>query len=311
MVRKKSASRRIGHHLYVTHYTGAHNAEPMPGDEDSLKQFFNLLCAATGVDFSYYKRTTIMRRIERRMALRRIERPEDFINYLKEDQAELEALYQDILIKVTGFFRDPQTFAALKSIAFPAIMRNRLSKEPIRIWVPGCSTGEEVYSIAMCLLEFLVSIAMTNVQVQIFATDINEAAIEKARAGVYIENITADVSPKRLRCFFTKVDQGYQINKTIRDMCIFTKQDVTKNPPFSGLNLISCRNVLIYMEVALQRKVMSVFHYSLKPTGFLMLGGSETIGAFSDLFILVDKRYRIYSKKSASQGIWTSETQNH
>jgi two-component system CheB/CheR fusion protein len=166
--------------------------------------------------------------------------------------------------------------------------------------VPGCSTGEEAYSIAICLIEFLGTTPKTNIPIQIFATDISEAAIEKARAGIYIENIVADISQERLRRFFTKMDQGYQINKSIREMCVFARQDVTRDPPFSKLDLISCRNVLIYLGPPLQRKIMSIFHYALKPTGFLLLGISETIGAASDLFALADKKNKIYSKKAAA-----------
>ena len=175
-------------------------------------------------------------------------------------------------------------------------MKNRSSEEPLRIWVPGCSSGEEPYSIAIRLLEFLGDRA-TDTPIQIFASDISDVAIEKARAGIFLENISIDVSPERMSRFFVKLENGFQISKTIRDMCVFARQNLTKDPPFSKLDLISCRNVLIYLGPVLQKKVMPILHYALKPDGLLMLGSSETIGVFSDLFSLVDKKNKIYSKK--------------
>jgi two-component system CheB/CheR fusion protein len=291
---------RIGTHPYVARPKTTKVDELIPESEDSLRRIFTLLRVATGADFTNYKPATIKRRILRRMALNKIDKLEDYIKYMKSNAAEVQALYQDVLIKVTGFFRDPQAFQVLKSRVFPSIIRNRSPKEPIRIWVPGCSTGEEAYSIAICLIEFLGTTPKTNIPIQIFATDISEVAIERARAGIYIENIVADVSQERLRRFFTKMDRGYQINKSIREMCVFARQDITRDPPFSKLDLISCRNVLIYLGPPLQRKIMSIFHYALKPTGFLLLGTSETVGTSSDLFSLVDKKNKIYSKKAAA-----------
>ena len=266
---------------------------------DELNQFFTILKKASGTNFSEYRELTIRRRILRRMVLQRIENLGDYANYLRENPAEVKELYQDILINVTNFFRGPEAFEALKSLVFPAIIKNRAPGEPVRVWVPGCSTGEEAYSIAIVLIEFLGDDAV-NTPVQIFGTDINETLIEKARVGIYPKSIKADVSSERLRRFFSRVDQGYQISKTVRDMCVFARQDMVKDPPFSRLDLISCRNAIIYFGPALQKKLFPVLHYALKQKGFLFLGSSESVGAYANLFNLVDKKYKIYSKKAVS-----------
>ncbi|PYT06306.1 MAG: hypothetical protein DMF49_11540 [Acidobacteria bacterium] len=198
---------------------------------------------------------------------------------------------------MTGFFREAEAFEALTTIVFPSIVKGRSPGDAIRVWVAGCSTGEEAYSIAICLMEFLSS-SRHDQPVQIFATDVSDAAIETARAGTYSENITPDVSPERLRRFFSKVDRGYQISKQVRDICIFARQDLTRDPPFSRLDLISCRNVLIYLGPVLQKRVIPIFHYALKPTGFLLLGKSEAVGSFSDMFAALDRKHRIYAKKA-------------
>src|SRR5262249_45933255 len=225
---------------------------------------------------------------------------EDYMAYLQKTRSEVELLSQDLLIKVTTFFRDPDSFVVLQKKVFPSLMKQKRNGEPIRIWVPGCSTGEEVYSIGITLIETLGEMAPT-LQCQIFATDISEGAIEKARSGFYPENIKQDISLERLRRFFLKTAEGYRISKPVRDMCIFAKQDLTKDPPFSKLDLISCRNVLIYMGSDLQKKILPIFHYSLKPGGFLMLGSAESPGSFTNLFTMVDKKGRIYSKKQVSR----------
>ncbi|MBR8835725.1 MAG: PAS domain-containing protein [Stigonema ocellatum SAG 48.90 = DSM 106950] len=270
--------------------------EILPDNEDALPTIFTLLRTSTGVDFTNYKQTTLKRRIDRRMVLYKLQRLEDYVQYLENNPAEVHALYQEILISVTSFFRDPEAYEALKERVFPIITKGKSVESSIRIWVPGCATGEEVYSIAMCLLEFLDDVSPKPV-IQIFATDINEKAIEKARAGIYQQNQMVDVSQERLRRFFIQVERGYQISKSIRERCVFARQNLIGDPPFSNLDLISCRNVLIYLESVLHKQVMPIFHYSLKPTGFLMLGTSESAGELSDLFILVDRKNKIYSKK--------------
>jgi len=265
-------------------------------DEDNLNQIFTLLRTATGIDFTNYKHPTLKRQIQRRLVINK-KSLEDYVIYLQENPTEVQALSQDFLIHVTSFFRDPEVFVALKNQVFPRITENKSQAEPIRIWVPGCSTGEEVYSIAICLLEFLDG--QTLPKIQIFATDISESAIDKARSGYYIHSLLETVSPLRLQRFFIPVEGGYQISKSVRQMCVFAKQNLSADPPFSKLDLISCRNVLIYLSPSLQQKVIPLFHYSLKPTGFLLLGTSESTGDFSDLFAVVNKKQKIYERKLA------------
>jgi two-component system CheB/CheR fusion protein len=220
-----------------------------------------------------------------------------YLAFLKEKPGEVEALYQDVLIKVTGFFRDEGTFEVLKNKVFPEILASKSGDGAVRFWVPGCSTGEEAYSLAMSWLEFMGDRAPA-IPIQIFATDVSEAVIDKARLGFFLENIASEVSPERLHRFFVKANGGYQISKTIREMCVFARQNLIQDPPFSKLDLISCRNVLIYLQVALQQRLIPMFHFTLNPGGFLMLGASETIGAFTEHFGLVDKKYKVYRKKS-------------
>jgi two-component system, chemotaxis family, CheB/CheR fusion protein len=262
---------------------------------DALITIFLLLKSATGVDFSHYKSKTIDRRIQRRLLLCKRENLADYATYLQEHPAEVKALYEEILIHVTSFFRDPEAFELLKSRVFPMIVQNKSAEFPVRIWIAGCSTGEEVYSIAICLLEFLEDL-VTPPSIQIFATDISELSIDKARAGVYTENQMGDVSPERRRRFFYPVEGGYHISKAVRELCVFARQDLSSDPPFSNVDLISCRNVLIYLGESLQQRIMPIFHYSLNSTGFLLLGTSESTGKYADLFTVVDKKHRIYSK---------------
>lgn len=268
----------------------------MDGEPQSdIQRVFALLRALNGVDFSYYKHSTLKRRIVRRMVLRKMDDLRNYITYLQQNPMEVDLLFHDLLINVTSFFRDPPVFAALRRKVFPKIVRQR-PKEPVRIWVPGCSTGEEVYSLGIALTEFLGRNSH-GLSMQLFATDISETALAKARAGIYPETITTHVSPERLRRFFTRLEDGrYQISKFIRDSCVFARQNLIEDPPFSKLDLISCRNVLIYLGPVLQKKVIPTFHYALKPGGQLLLGGSETIGTFADLFRLVDKKHKIFTK---------------
>ncbi|WP_158751881.1 chemotaxis protein CheB [Acidobacterium sp. S8] len=265
-----------------------------------LAEVFRLLRRVTKVDFSGYKPPTIGRRIQRRMALHKIEKIDEYVRLLHHEGAEINALYQDLLINVTSFFRNPDAFEALKQIVYPAILKARTSSSsPIRIWVLGCSTGEETYSHAMSLVEFLGE--RTEVPIQIFGTDLSETAIQRARAGVYKDSIEADVNPQRLRRFFHKSDGGYQISKKIRDLCIFSTQNVFRDPAFSRMDLVSCRNVMIYLGQTLQKRVIPVFHYALNPTGFLMIGSTEgLLGAGSELFEMADKKQKIYRKKLVS-----------
>jgi two-component system CheB/CheR fusion protein len=276
---------RMGRHPYLSRVVSAKtgpkelevSSQTHLEDEDQLKRIFRRLRTVCGVDFSHYKRSTIERRITRRMAVHQIEGLASYVNLLQENPSEVQALFRDLLIRVTHFFRDPETFQALGEIIFPKLLGGKTPKDPLRIWVPGCASGEEVYSIAICLREYLADQA-SNRSIQIFGTDLNEAAIEHARAGYYLDNISTDVSTERVRQFFVKADDHYQITKSIRDLCIFAKHDLIRDPPFSRLDLISCRNVLIYLDQALHRRVLSLFHYALNPHSFLVLGPSETVG---------------------------------
>ncbi|MHC5932663.1 chemotaxis protein CheB [Nostoc sp.] len=285
--------------------------EKLPELGNTLATIFALLRSQTGVDFSHYKPNTLDRRIQRRMLLYKLERLEDYAQCLQRNPAEVKALYEEILIHVTYFFRDTEAFQLLKERVFPTIMLSK-SALPIRIWVAGCSTGEEVYSIVISLLEFL-SHKLTLPPIQIFATDISEMAIDKARAGIYAENQMVEVSPDRRRRFFNAIEGGgYQINKAVRDLCVFARQDLGSDPPFSNLDLISCRNVLIYLDQTLQKRILPIFHYSLNPTGFLLLGTSESTGKYSELFTVIDKRYKIYAKKlTANRPILSFVTSNY
>jgi two-component system CheB/CheR fusion protein len=261
-----------------------------------LQRVFDILHTTHDVDFTHYKPSTIERRIRRRMAMQRQESLDGYIGKLRDSPAEIEQLYNDILIRVTGFFRDPRVFEILQRDIVPMLLEQRNGSDPVRIWVPGCATGEEAYSLAMCFLEMT---AAHPCPVQIFGTDISESAVERARSGHYPPDVAAEVSAERLTRFFTPTRDGYRVSKAVRDCCIFARQNVTKDPPFSRLDLISCRNLMIYLGTVLQRKVMSLFHYALRPDGVLILGSSETIGNFSELFNVVDRKNKIYSKKAS------------
>jgi two-component system CheB/CheR fusion protein len=283
----------IGKHDYLTR--GEDEGPRLP--ESDLKQLFTMLRAKHDLDLTHYKPSTIERRIRRRMALNKVDSLREYLPVVRKNPAEIEHLYADILIRVTGFFRDPAVFEALRREVVPELVRRRSSSETIRVWVPGCATGEEVYSLAMALQE-ASSDGTISCPMQIFGTDVSESAIERARAGMYPESIASEVGAERLRRFFSHVNGGYRVSKTIRDCCVFARQNVTKDPPFSKLDLISCRNVMIYFGTTLQKKVLSVFHYALRPDGFLLLGSSESIGSFDDLFDIADRKNKIYRKKA-------------
>ncbi|MBI3299260.1 MAG: PAS domain-containing protein [Elusimicrobia bacterium] len=265
-----------------------------PGKPGHYEKIVLLLRNHTGVDFSRYKPATLQRRINRRMILLKLGELDAYVQRLRSDAAERDALYQDVLISVTGFFRNPDAFRALSQEVFPKLFKGRGAEDPVRVWVAGCAAGQEVYSIAMLLLEFMGD--PRRAALQIYATDLNEAVLEKARAGFYPPGLLQDVSPERLRRFFTEEKGGYRVNKSIRDMCVFAKHDLISDPPFSRMDLISCRNLLIYLDPEVQKKVIPSFHYALKPSGALFLGASETVGGFAELFTSVDKKQRIYAK---------------
>ena len=255
------------------------------------------LRSAKGTDFMRYKRPTIERRIRRRMGFLKITKPEDYVQYLSTHPLEVESLYEDILVKVTHFFRDIDAFDALRNEVLPEIIQRKGLDTPIRIWVVGCATGEEAYSVAMCLTEAFDNLAIKR-PVRIFATDISVPAIATARAGIYSVDAVKNISPQRLARFFVAVNGSYQVSKSIREMCVFAQHDVAKDPPFSRLDLISCRNLVIYFGRDLQRRVLGTFHFSLEPKGFLFLGGAETVGLSSDLFDAYGKTGKIFARRS-------------
>jgi PAS domain S-box-containing protein len=261
-----------------------------------LDQIFSILWSSVGIDFRLYKESTIRRRIARRMAQRKIESLHQYAVILKQNPEEVPALVADIFIHVTSFFRDPKCFQVLRKRVLAKLCRRRSEPAPLRIWVPGCSTGEEVYSIAMLLLEELGE-RVSRTKIQIFGTDIQERAVEHARSGIYTEAAVAGVSPARLKRFFVKTDHEYQIQQFVRDLCVFARHDVTKDPPFFKLDLISCRNMLIYMGPALQRRTLSIFQRALNAGGFLFLGNSETVAGDSEAFSADDRKHRIFSPK--------------
>ena len=266
---------------------------------DDLGRIFLSLKKQMGVDFNAYKETTLLRRIQRRMALHRLEKLNQYARFLRDNKKEIEALFDDLLINVTRFFRDKQLFRVLKRRFLPALFKNKSKdREPeLRVWVPGCATGEEVYSLAICILEALGS-RLSKMRIQIFGTDLSESVIEHARAGIYPSAIEKDVSRARLKRFFIKRDSSYQIHRSVRDICTFARQNITADPPFSRLDLLSCRNVLIYLSPELHKRCIPQFHYALNPGGYLILGPAESVGLYDELFELVDKKNKVYVEKN-------------
>ena len=275
--------------------------EVAEANEAGLKRIHILLHNKKGVDFSYYKQTTVHRRIMRRMALNKFSDLNEYTKYLRENAHEVDLLYKDLLINVTSFFRDPAVYQALTKKIFPALFKDRKENEIVRIWTPACASGEEAYSLAICLSDFLKE-ASISAPIQIFGTDLNDTAIEKARTGIYNKSALGNTSPQFLERYFVKTDGRYQIIKPIRDVCIFATHNLLKDPPFSRMDLISCQNVLIYIETNPQKKILQAFHYSLKPSGYLLLGKSETIGNATELFSQLDKDLKIYSRKDTPPG---------
>jgi two-component system, chemotaxis family, CheB/CheR fusion protein len=273
-------------------------SDAFDGKDRLMKDIFRLLRGYSKVDFGDYKAATIRRRILRRMNITHVNDLRDYVKLLHRNPQEVESLYRDVLINVTSFFRNPEVFDSLHEVVYPKILSDRSPNEPVRVWVPGCSTGEETYSHAISLVETLSELRI-EVPIQIFGTDLSENAIQRARNGTYKENIANEVSEVRLRRFFHKVPGGYQISKSIRDMCIFARQNVFSDPPFSRMDLISCRNVLIYLGPVLQKKVIPIFHYALKPSGFLLVGNTEgLLGSGAEIFDLVERKSKIYQKKA-------------
>ena len=277
-------------------------APSAPQAENAMQKIFVLLRAQTGHDFSQYKPSTIERRIARRMAVHQIDAIDSYVKYLQQTPVEVHALFRDMLIGVTSFFRDPEAFQALKDQGLPKLFAGKPPGSVIRVWSAGCSTGEEAYSIAI-LFQELVETLGQNCTAQVFATDIDSQAVANARAGLFPLSVAADITPERLARFFAPEadDKGYRIHKHIRDMLVFSEQDLIKDPPFSKLDLISCRNLLIYLNVELQQKLIPLFHYALNPGGLLLLGNSEGIGDFGELFTVLDRSAKLYQRKEGFQ----------
>ena len=285
--------KRIGAHAPMFVSAPLRSAE----DRDYL-QILAAMRKSSGIDFARYKQTTLRRRLERRLLLRGLSDLAAYLELLRREPAEADALCEEVLIHVTGFFREPEAFEALRTHVFGRLCEDRPGDAAIRVWVPGCSTGEEVYSIAISLLEFLGD-GREERPIKIFGTDLSLPIIEQARAGRYAESIERDVSPERLRQFFTKSESGYQIRRDVRDLCVFARHDVTRDPPFSAMDLISCRNLMIYLGTELQDRVVALLHYALREPGFLVLGTSETVRAFTG-FAPVDGKNKIYARTSGA-----------
>jgi two-component system CheB/CheR fusion protein len=275
-----------------------------PKTEGSLKKIFVLLRAQTGHDFSQYKPSTIYRRIDRRMAVQQVDTIDSYVRYLQQTPPEVDALFRDLLIGVTNFFRDPEAFAVLETEVIPKLFLGKSAGSNLRIWSTGCSTGEEAYSLAILLVEQMEALKQS-CTLQVFATDIDSRSIASARVGMFSSSIAADISPERLARFFTLEPggQAYRIHKSIRDLLVFSEQDLIKDPPFSKLDLISCRNLLIYLDADLQKKLIPIFHYALNPNGMLFLGSSEGIGDFDSLFAVLDRKNKLYQRKDDLLGV--------
>lgn len=272
-------------------------ADVLSSEESSFDKIMLLLRSQTGHDFSSYKKNTVYRRIERRMGIHQFDRIASYVRFLQENPQELELLFKELLIGVTSFFREPLEWELLKDRVIPALLADRAPSNTVRVWVSGCATGEEAYSLAIVFQEVLDRLKPAqDFSMQIFATDLDRDAIDKAREGVFPNNITEDMSSERLNQYFVKLDRGYQIVKTIRDMVIFAQQSMIKDPPFTKIDILTCRNLLIYLNSELQKKLMPLFHYSLNPGGFLFLGNAEAVGSFSDLFKPLDRKSRLYQR---------------
>jgi two-component system CheB/CheR fusion protein len=288
----------------------AHGGETAGVSSGEMERILALIRVRGGHDFSAYKRETLLRRVERRMDLHRIERLADYARYLEENDEEIDSLWRDWLIGVSGFFRDPEAFQALAESGLPPLLAARAGNHPLRIWVPGCATGEEAYSIAIVVLETLEALGEQHLDVQVFATDLDPSAIQIASAGRYPKAIAGAVGARRLDRFFVEDDHGYRARKELRDRIVFAVQDVLHDPPFTRVDVVSCRNLLIYVVPSAQQGVLSIFHYSLNPGGLLLLGASEHVGSSTELFSTLDKRWKLYRRNDGAAARppfrWTS-----
>ncbi|MGH8510747.1 MAG: CheR family methyltransferase, partial [Gammaproteobacteria bacterium] len=282
---------------YVEHAHLRGGPIPVPAGtrHDPLHAILALLCTREGHDFRCYKKAMLLRRIQRRMGLNRIAAIDDYCQYLRDTPPEIKALAKDLLIGVTEFFREPEAWAVLEEEVLPHLVAAKHPEAPLRVWVTGCATGEEAYSIGMLLLERVAN-SERNGKLQIFATDIDSHALEIARAGIYPESIASSIAPERLTPFFTRADNSYRVKKELREAVVFAPQNLIADAPFSRLDLIICRNLLIYLEPELQQKVIALFHFALNQNGYLFLGKSETVGQQPSLFEPLSKKWRIYRR---------------
>jgi two-component system CheB/CheR fusion protein len=295
---------KLGHHPYLAEDQGSLSLGR--SEQSQFADILAFLLDATGIDFALYRESCVRRRILRRLALRNLDNLAEYRSRLEDDPRELSALHMDLLSVITGSFRDPESFESLKRLVFPRIVEGRLPDSPIRAWVPGCGAGEEAFSIAISLSEYLDETGLS-LPVRIFSSDTSGRVIERARRGRYPDSIAADVSTERLNRYFTRIDGGYQIDKAVRDMCVFSRHNVFTDPPFSKLDLVNCRNVPVY--AACEQDLLPMFHYVLKPDGFLMAGGSET-AAFRELFSLVDREHRIYARRETARKPFSFRTES-
>lgn len=290
---------RLAHQFTRPEVRSLEEGQIGPDDEQSFQKILQLLRGISGLDLRQYKPETIRRRIGRRMLLLRMDQLSNYVRFLQIRNDELRTLQEDVLINVTRFFRDPPFWESIRVNVLPLLLQDRPQEKPIRVWCAGCSTGEEAYSLAILILEFLSQQGL-DTPVQVFGTDASDQSIETARIAVYPEILAGEISPERLRRYFVKVDRGYQVSKRVRDTCIFARQNLCNDPPFSHIDILSCRNVMIYFNQALQRQIMLTFHYALEPSGYMLLGMSEGLRDYGDVFTTVDRKHKIYMKTGAT-----------
>jgi chemotaxis methyl-accepting protein methylase len=291
---------RIIDHLRHAPKAASHEALVENGMRGAVEKILILMRGRTGHDFSYYKKNTLHRRIERRMGIHQIVKTSSYVRFLNENPEELDLLFKELLIGVTGFFRDPEVWRLLRDKILPELLAHHPTRL-LRAWVAGCSTGEEAYTLAIVFREVVDAMKPgKSFKLQIFATDLDRDAIDKARQGVFSEKISADLTPEQLRRYFTKEDGGYRVRAEIREMVIFSPHSVIKDPPFTKLDILSCRNLLIYLAPEIQKKLFPLFHYSLHPGGLLILGNAETIGQFTQLFTTISGKNRLYQRQESA-----------
>jgi len=276
--------------------TSMTTSKPEPLLKDVMQKIFLQLRNRTGHDFSGYKTNTTRRRIERRMNIHHLNDPRDYLKYMQENTQEAELLFKELLIGVTSFFRDPEAFEAIAKSIIPDLLKSKKQDGRLRVWVPGCASGEEVYSLAILFNQFLNNLNI-DMEIQIFGTDLDSHAIDIARAGLYPVGIAADISKEHLKTYFDREGNKYRIRKNIRGMVVFAPQNIIKDPPFTKLDMISCRNLLIYLEPQLQKQIFALFHYALNPCGLLFLGNSESLGSSNHLFKPISPKWKIFSRK--------------